>query len=150
MNTITPVQPHDTTAGTTPSSSVLPDSQGLNNMFLKLLVAQLQNQNPLDPMDPTQFVGQLAQFSELSEVTQIDATLQQLVSRTATAAGTGEGSGASASNPPAAAHKAAPHSSAIAVPSAMVSAAVSAAQAAIPNFTVPAASILNHQIQGVF
>jgi hypothetical protein len=32
----------------------------------------------------------------------------------------------------------------------MVSAAAAAAQAAIPNFTSPAASILNHQIQGVF
>ena len=149
MNTINPVQPHDTTTGTTSSSSSgLPDSQGLNNMFLKLLVAQLQNQNPLHPMDPTQFVGQLAQFSELSEVTQIDETLQQLVS--SIGEGSDKGSGASGSKPPAAAHKAAPNSSAIAVPSAMVSAAVSAAQAAIPNFTAPAASILNHHIQGVF
>ncbi|HZC24915.1 MAG TPA: flagellar hook capping FlgD N-terminal domain-containing protein [Candidatus Binatia bacterium] len=149
MNTINPAQPHDTTAGTTSSSSSgLPDSQGLNNMFLKLLVAQLQNQNPLNPMDPTQFVGQLAQFSELSEVTQIDETLQQLLS--STEAGSESGSGASGSNSPAAAHKAAPNRSAVPVPSTMVSAAVSAAQAAIPNFTAPAVSILNHQIQGVF
>lgn len=149
MNTINPAQPHDTSTGTTPSSNNgLPDSQGLNNMFLKLLVAQLENQNPLNPMDPTQFVGQLAQFSELSEVTQIDETLQQLVS--STGAGSASGSGASGSNSPAAAHKAAPNLSTVPVPAAMVSAAVSAAQAAIPNFTAPAASILNHQIQGVF
>lgn len=149
MNTINPAQPHDTTTGTTPSSNNgLPDSQGLNNMFLKLLVAQLENQNPLNPMDPTQFVGQLAQFSELSEVTQIDETLQQLVS--STGAGSASGSGASGSDSPAAAHKAAPNRSTVPVPAAMVSAAVSAAQAAIPNFTAPAASILNHQIQGVF
>ena len=151
MNTIHPAQPKDTTSGTTSSSSNgLPDSQGLNNMFLKLLVAQLQNQNPLNPMDPTQFVGQLAQFSELSEVTQIDETLQELVSSATTGQGSGSGSGASGSNSPATAYKAAPNTSAIPVPSAMVSAAVSAAQAAIPNFTAPAASILNHQIQGVF
>ena len=60
--------------------------QGLNNMFLQLLVAQLQDQDPLNPMDPTQFVGQLAQFSELSEVTSIDQLLQQVV---ASAAGSG-------------------------------------------------------------
>ena len=37
------------------------------NMFLKLLVAQLQNQNPLSPSDPMQFVSQLAQFSSLEQ-----------------------------------------------------------------------------------
>ncbi len=61
------------------SNGGLPSPQGLNNMFLQLLVAQLQNQSPLNPMDPTQFVGQLAQFSELSEVTQIDQLLQQYI-----------------------------------------------------------------------
>jgi flagellar hook assembly protein FlgD len=35
--------------------------------FLKLLVAQLQNQNPLDPTDPMGFVTQLAQFSALEQ-----------------------------------------------------------------------------------
>ena len=33
--------------------------------FLQLLVAQLQNQDPLNPMDDTTFVTQLAQFTEL-------------------------------------------------------------------------------------
>lgn len=59
------------------SSSGVPNSQSLNNMFLQLLVAQLQHQSPLSPMDPSQFVGQLAQFSELSEVTSIYQLLQQ-------------------------------------------------------------------------
>jgi flagellar basal-body rod modification protein FlgD len=36
--------------------------------FLQLLVAQIKNQNPLDPTDSTQFVAQLAQFSELEQV----------------------------------------------------------------------------------
>ena len=31
--------------------------------FLKLLVTQLQNQNPLEPMENTEFIGQMAQFS---------------------------------------------------------------------------------------
>jgi hypothetical protein len=48
-------------------------------MFLQLLVAQLQNQDPTSPVDPSQFVGQLAQFSELSEVTSIYSLLQQYV-----------------------------------------------------------------------
>jgi flagellar basal-body rod modification protein FlgD len=37
------------------------------NMFLQLLVAQLRNQDPLNPTDGTQFVGQLAQFQQLEE-----------------------------------------------------------------------------------
>src|SRR5579862_6318038 len=149
MNTINPVQPRDTTTGTSSSSNGLPDSQKLNNMFLQLLVAQLQNQDPLNPMDPTQFVGQLAQFSELSEVTQIEQTLQQIVPSSTSGSGSGSGSVGTGSSNPATGQTLAPHA-AVSVPAAMVSSAVSAAQAAIPNFATPAASILNHQIQGVF
>jgi flagellar basal-body rod modification protein FlgD len=36
-------------------------------MFLQLLVAQLQNQDPLNPTDSSQFVTQLAQFQQLQE-----------------------------------------------------------------------------------
>jgi len=36
-------------------------------MFLQLLVAQLQNQDPLNPPDGTQFVTQLAQFQQLEQ-----------------------------------------------------------------------------------
>jgi flagellar basal-body rod modification protein FlgD len=37
-------------------------------MFLQLLVAQIQNQDPTSPQDPAQFVAQLAQFSQLEQV----------------------------------------------------------------------------------
>lgn len=37
------------------------------NMFLQLLVAQLRNQDPLNPSDGTQFVAQLAQFQQLEQ-----------------------------------------------------------------------------------
>jgi len=43
--------------------------------FLKLLVAQLQYQNPLNPTDSVQFVTQLAQFSQLEQTTQMAADL---------------------------------------------------------------------------
>lgn len=75
--------------GTTPTSGAgLPSGQSLNNMFLQLLVAQLQNQDPLNPLDPSQFVGQLAQFSELSEVTSIYTLLQQFTGGASASAGT--------------------------------------------------------------
>ena len=37
------------------------------NMFLQLLVAQLKNQDPLNPTDSTAFVQQLAQFQQLEQ-----------------------------------------------------------------------------------
>ena len=36
--------------------------------FLRLLVAQIRHQNPLNPSDGTQFVSQLAQFTELEQM----------------------------------------------------------------------------------
>jgi len=137
------------TNGTPTTNSGLPNSSGLNNMFLQLLVAQLQNQSPLDPMDPTQFVGQLAQFSELSEVTQIEQILQQAVPTTGTGTGTGTGSGATGGAVPVNGNPVT-SGGASQVPAALSSAAVAAAKAAIPNFSVPAAPILNQSIQGVF
>jgi flagellar basal-body rod modification protein FlgD len=44
--------------------------------FLKLLVAQLQHQNPLDPADPLGFVTQLAQFSSLEQTLAMHEELQ--------------------------------------------------------------------------
>ena len=55
------------------------------NMFLQLLVAQLRNQNPMNPSDGTQFVAQLAQFQQLEEslnmgqdIAAMRASLEQL------------------------------------------------------------------------
>ena len=47
--------------------------------FLKLLVAQLQNQDPLNPQDPTAFTAQLAQFSQLEQLTNANTNLSSLV-----------------------------------------------------------------------
>ncbi len=46
--------------------------------FLKLLVAQLQNQDPMNPSDPTEFTAQLAQFSQLEQLTNITTSLDGL------------------------------------------------------------------------
>ena len=57
--------------------------------FLQLLVAQLKNQNPLNPADGTQFVAQLAQFSTLEQNVQmrtdLDGILKALQAQTAPA-----------------------------------------------------------------
>lgn len=46
--------------------------------FLKLLVTQLRNQDPLQPQDGTEFVAQLAQFSSLEQLLGINQSLQDL------------------------------------------------------------------------
>ena len=44
--------------------------------FLKLLMAQMQNQDPLKPMDDTQMIAQMAQFSALEETQALRSTIQ--------------------------------------------------------------------------
>jgi flagellar basal-body rod modification protein FlgD len=146
MNALNPIFPQaasraDSTSG---SNSAVPSPQGLNNMFLQLLVAQLKSQSPLNPMDPTQFVGQLAQFSELSEVTQIGQLLQQAISSKTASASTPE---SQYTHVPSGSPK---NQESVPVPAAMASAAVAAAQAMVPHWSAPQASILNSKIQGVF
>jgi flagellar basal-body rod modification protein FlgD len=118
-------------------------------MFLQLLVAQLQNQDPTNPVDPSQFVGQLAQFSELSEVTSIYTLLQSVVP-----APTSTGSGSGSTNPSgsAAAISGSVMQAAGAPGGAELSAILPAAapQAAIPNFSSPAISSLAKTLQGVY
>jgi flagellar basal-body rod modification protein FlgD len=46
--------------------------------FMKLLIAQLQNQDPLNPLDSANFSAQLAQFSSLEQLTQINDKLGTL------------------------------------------------------------------------
>ncbi|MFV0438998.1 MAG: flagellar hook assembly protein FlgD [Desulfopila sp.] len=48
--------------------------------FLSLLVAQMKNQDPLNPDDPTQFTTQLAQFSQLEQMFNMNGNLESLVS----------------------------------------------------------------------
>ncbi len=46
--------------------------------FLKLLAAQISNQNPLEPMKDTEFVAQMAQFSQLEQTTNLAADVRSL------------------------------------------------------------------------
>lgn len=46
--------------------------------FLKLLVAQVQNQDPLAPMDSTEFVSQLAQLTQVEQSVQVNSQMESL------------------------------------------------------------------------
>ncbi len=60
------------------SSPVTKDALGDRNTFLKLLVAQLKYQNPLNPADGVQFVTQLAQFSSLEQTMQVSQDMSAI------------------------------------------------------------------------
>jgi flagellar basal-body rod modification protein FlgD len=68
------------------AAAALGSTAPTEQMFLQLLVAQLQNQDPLNPTDSTQFVSQLAQFSELEQVMAIRTDTDTLVTDASTAA----------------------------------------------------------------
>ena len=70
MPTISSTSPTSgTTSQSSANSSTAADAPIDKNMFLQLLVAQMRNQDPLNPSDGTQFVAQLAQFQQLETST---------------------------------------------------------------------------------
>lgn len=67
------------TGYTAPMTTSNPDDVSMGkDDFLKLLVAQLQNQDPMNPSDPTEFTAQLAQFSQLEQLTNVNTSLEGL------------------------------------------------------------------------
>ncbi|MCF7202200.1 flagellar hook assembly protein FlgD [Pseudomonas oligotrophica] len=80
-----------TTSGVSAGSSVLDQYQIGNdreakgndlgkNEFLELLVAQLNNQNPLEPQENGEFIGQLAQFSTVEGVEKLNSSMETILS----------------------------------------------------------------------
>jgi flagellar basal-body rod modification protein FlgD len=54
------------------------DNQADEDKFLKLLVTQLKNQDPLNPLDNAALTSQLAQLSTVTGINKINATLESL------------------------------------------------------------------------
>lgn len=72
MSTVTPASATGTTTHSSSTSSTSTTSSLLNkDQFLQLMMAELQNQNPMSPnsSDPTQYVTELAQFTALEQQT---------------------------------------------------------------------------------
>lgn len=75
-------------AATSATDQAKKEAQDLQDRFLKILLTQLQNQNPTDPMDTKEFTGQLAQFSSLEQQistnSKLDALAESMKSNAAT------------------------------------------------------------------
>jgi len=50
--------------------------------YMKVLIAQLQNQNPLEPMDNNEMASQLAQFSQLQQLESMNSNFAQILAIT--------------------------------------------------------------------
>ena len=68
-------------AGSTTTTST---AQAQEDRFLKLLVTQLQNQDPLNPMDNAQMTSQMAQISTVTGIEKLNATLGSMIDSVAT------------------------------------------------------------------
>lgn len=75
----------DSTTGTNPltdgqgAQDASPTTVGSPNEFLRLFIAQLANQNPLDPQDGAEFVAQLAQFTTVEQAAETNRRLEEIL-----------------------------------------------------------------------
>jgi flagellar basal-body rod modification protein FlgD len=77
MSTTNPINNTTTTPTTAQPAAKMP-TLGKDD-FLKLLVGQLQHQDPLAPSDDQQWIGQMAAFSQLEQVSNTAETTQKIV-----------------------------------------------------------------------
>jgi flagellar basal-body rod modification protein FlgD len=72
-----------TTVGSTTGSAAKNnmDPEASQDRFLKLLVAQLNNQDPLNPMDNAQMTTQMAQINTVSGIQELNATLKGMAAQ---------------------------------------------------------------------
>jgi flagellar basal-body rod modification protein FlgD len=82
MSSIDSVGSNQQTSQQASTSLSAANSQLGTTDFLKLLVAQLQNQDPLNPADSQQFASQLATFSSLEQLVSINKNVTKLATGT--------------------------------------------------------------------
>jgi len=72
---------NDFSVTSTPAAASTGDSTVTADRFLKLLVAQMQNQDPLSPMDNAQVTSQMAQINTVTGIDKLNTTVQGLTSQ---------------------------------------------------------------------
>ncbi|MBT9152897.1 MAG: Basal-body rod modification protein FlgD [Firmicutes bacterium] len=61
------------------ATNLRPGGELGKDAFLKILLAQIKNQDPLKPTDSTAMVAQLAQFSTLEQLQNLNTTMEQIL-----------------------------------------------------------------------
>ncbi len=64
------------------STSAINTASDIQMNYMKLLITQLQNQNPLEPMDNNEMASQLAQFSQLQQLETMNSSFADILSTT--------------------------------------------------------------------
>ena len=78
ISALSPTQTSSTSAATNTATS---DANASQDRFLKLLVAQLNNQDPMNPMDNAQMTSQMAQINTVTGIQQVNETLKSMATQ---------------------------------------------------------------------
>ncbi|MBX9833033.1 MAG: flagellar hook assembly protein FlgD, partial [Burkholderiaceae bacterium] len=73
INSVTNTSSTTDTAGT--KAAAANSNEGAQDRFLKLLVAQLNNQDPMNPLDNAQMTSQIAQINTVTGIQQLNETV---------------------------------------------------------------------------
>jgi len=70
-----------TTTDSATKANAASDPSAAQDRFLKLLVAQLNNQDPMNPLDNAQMTSQIAQINTVTGIQQLNQTMQSMASQ---------------------------------------------------------------------
>jgi flagellar basal-body rod modification protein FlgD len=81
MSTISAINTSQTTSTSASTNTSASDANVSQDRFLKLLVAQLNNQDPMNPMDNAQMTSQMAQINTVTGIQQVNETLKSMATQ---------------------------------------------------------------------
>ncbi|WP_374606298.1 flagellar hook assembly protein FlgD [Diaphorobacter nitroreducens] len=80
----TPIGTSSTTVNSSASANASTDPAAMQDRFLKLLVAQLSNQDPMNPMDNAQMTSQMAQINTVTGIQTLNLSMQTMAEQFST------------------------------------------------------------------
>ncbi|RYF70299.1 MAG: flagellar hook assembly protein FlgD [Comamonadaceae bacterium] len=81
IGTAAPAKSYDISQGSDSNAIAAANSTEAQDRFLKLLVAQLSNQDPMNPMDNAQMTSQIAQINTVTGIQQLNDTMKSMATQ---------------------------------------------------------------------